>query len=243
MNKMQKVQNAMPKSVLVSLLVFIAAVFVFSPIYFINTFGQEKDLSIEHLKNQEKTNNSGKEVIEQIKVEEEPVKIVSIVIEEREINLAEQFTKKEDWFKGLKIKVENLSGKTIIYLSIDLSFRRPKDLKTNNYMESLPFNQLIEYGKRDAALKGDNSTVQFLNGNIENISLSEGASQTLQSNLLQLGYPDKFSGVQIRIKEVIFDDNTVWARVWYKRDPNNPDKFVPQILEDKKKSANSGIND
>lgn len=214
--------NANPLNKKVIILCLVCAIlFIISPIVY--------------LKNQEKTNNSAKETIEQIKAEDEPVKIVSFTTEEREINLGEQFTKKRDWFKGLKIKVENLSGKTITYLSIDLSFRRPKDLKTNNHMESLPFNQLIEYGKRDDALKGNNSTVQFLNGNIIDISLPQGLSETLQSNLLQLGYPDKFSGVQIRIKEVIFDDNTVWARVWYKRDPNNPNKFVPQIPEDKKK--------
>src|SRR5882724_7468785 len=43
------------------------------------------------------------------------------------IKLGEKFSDDDDWFKGLKLTIQNISAKPIAYLSVNLGFLRPEN--------------------------------------------------------------------------------------------------------------------
>lgn len=157
--------------------------------------------------------SQSKETIVVKKLADQPVKIVQIQTEKIKSDLRESFTKSDTWFKGLKIEIENVSEKSISYLSLDLVFRRPKHIVSKTEKDSLPFAEIIEYGN-----KGNLAEVQIPPKKIVTVSLSDVGYEALHSSLLSLGYPENFEGVEIEVKEIFFTDNSSWYRgVWSKK--------------------------
>jgi hypothetical protein len=161
------------------------------------------------------------EIIVQKKTPDEPVNIISIKTDSRKINFDEPFAKTSEWYKGLEIKVENVSNKPISYLALDLVFRRPKNLEAVLPEDKLPFGEIIRYGDME-----NPSDVKIAPKDTVVIALDKPRYETLKANLLALGYPKNFKGVEIEVKEVLFTDNTLWNRgAWYKQDAKNSNNF------------------
>lgn len=66
----------------------------------------------------------------QIKVGDEPYKptdmealaIIGIFVDKRSVTMGQPFTAADDWFKGFKMRVKNISGKTIVRAWFHFSF-------------------------------------------------------------------------------------------------------------------------
>lgn len=149
--------------------------------------------------------SQNQEIIEK-KNANEPVNFISIKTDSNQIKFGEPFAKTNEWYKGLEIKIENVSDKHITYLALDLVFKRPKNLEAVLPEDKLPFGEIIRYGDIE------NSQVNIAPNDIITITLDKPFYETLKSNLSALGYPNKFKGVEIEVKEIRFTDKTVWNR-------------------------------
>lgn len=158
-------------------------------------------------------NSQSKEIVVEKKLADQPVNIVEIQTESIKSDLRKSFAKSSKWYEGLEIKIENVSEKPISYLTLDLVFKRPKDLKENSQKDSLPFGEIIEYGDKDNPTEEKIAPKETIT-----ITLDNNHYEALDDNLLSLGYPKNFEGVEIEVKEIHFTDNSMWYRgVWHKK--------------------------
>lgn len=163
-----------------------------------------------------------------------PVKLVSIRAEKKEVSLEKSFPKAIGWYKGLEFEIENTSGKTITYMSIELRFNRPKELKEAEGNDKYGFTMNIPYGGTlNNFFENKPSGVEVKPSEIIRIPLKENYYNALNESLTRLGYPSKFQGVEVVIGEIGFSDRMLWSyALWYKQDPENPARWAP-ILEKK----------
>ncbi len=167
------------------------------------------------------------EIIKQKKIANEPVNIISIKTDSNQINFDKPFARTSEWYKGLEIKIENVSDKHISYLALDLVFKRPGNFEAVLPKDKLPFGQIISYGNIE-----NPSDVKIAPKDIITITLDKPRYETLKADLLALGYPKNFKGIEIEVKEVLFTDNTFWNRgVWYKRDTKDSNFFFDRVDE------------
>lgn len=82
-------------------------------------------------------------IIEAPSFSNEPVKISELKAKGREVRAGEKFKDSNDWFKGLTIKIRNTSDKPVKYVSVLISFPRPKEQKEAG---RLPFGEQLTYG-------------------------------------------------------------------------------------------------
>ena len=173
------------------------------------------------------------EVIVHKKFGDVPVKLVSVSAEKKEVALDKAFAKTDGWYKGLEFEIENTSGKTITYISLDLIFNRPKELTESSGNDKYPFGLVIPFGERDDFMINKSTGIEIKPNETVRIPLKENYFNTLNGSLLRLGYPAKFKGVQVIIREIGFSDETLWSYgLFYKQDPENPARWAP-ILEKK----------
>lgn len=175
-----------------------------------------------------KVTSQDEEIIVHKKFGEVPVKLVSVSAGKKEVALEKAFAKTDGWFKGLKFEIENTSGKVITYISLDLIFNRPKELKEASNNDKYPFGIVIPYGQTDDFMANKATGVEIKPGETVKIPLKENYYNTLNGSLLRLGYPSKFKGVEVIIREIGFSDGTLWSYgLFYKRDPENSVRWTP----------------
>ncbi len=155
----------------------------------------------------------------------EPVKITSFTIGDRLLKSGEKFASSDDYLKDLNINFENISGKTITYLSFSLLFPRPEEQK-----DVPPFKMTTRHGGKSEALRKLNSGFEIKASSEQNkgtVSVTPQDYETIVLSLSSLNYPTKIKRVQIFLQEIVFDDGTVWqSGTWFRVDPNNPDKLI-----------------
>lgn len=182
------------------------------------------------------TSQDEEEIIVHKKFGEVPVKLVSVSAEKKEVSLEKAFAKINGWYKGLEFEIENTSGKTITYISFELRFARPKELKEASGPDKYGNSMVIPYGEMKDFFANKATGVEIKPNEIVKIPLKENYYNTLSESLTKLGYPSKFQGVEIVIHEIGFSDKMLWSyALWYKQDPENPARWAP-IPEKKWKS-------
>ena len=180
-----------------------------------------------------KVTSQEEEIIVQKKFSGVPVKLVSVTAEKKEVSLEKPFAKTSRWYKGLEFEIENTSDKIATFLSLDLTFTRPKELKASSESDKYSYSMIIPYGDADAFFANGQTGVQIKPNEIVKIHLTENYYNTLDGALTRLDYPSKFKGVEIVIREVGFSDGTLWSYgLFYKQNTENPTKWEP-ILEKK----------
>lgn len=167
-------------------------------------------------------------IIEVPSFSNEPVKISELKAKGREVRAGEKFKDSNDWFKGLTIKIRNTSDKPVKYVSVLVSFPRPKEQKEAG---RLPFGEQLTYGfspvDREAAA-GSSPTPSIPPGESIELVLSEKHFDEYTGVLKRLAFPDGVKRIELTLQEVGFDDGLLWSggKFW-RRDPNNHDKYVP----------------
>lgn len=158
----------------------------------------------------------------------EPVKILSIKTKKRALKLGLKFPDDDDWLRGCTIRVGNTSGKTIKFISIELSFPRPEDEAS---AQEPPLSHTITYGRMlpapgETALPDQSKRIRP--GDTINLALPDSEYDGLKSFLQSLNYPTSIKRLKIRIEDVLFDDDTMWhAGMLLRRDPDNPERWIP----------------
>ena len=183
---------------------FIAAICIIF-ILLITVLGQEKERAIEIYK-----------------WRNEPIKLLSVKVDGKEIVSKEKFVnKRDDWFSGLTVEVENTSDKTIANIRIALGFPNEPVLKGN------PARDYIAYGTRE--LSEPNLSEPPLKPG-EKAVLKIKDYESLRDFLDRVGHSKDIGGeLRIDIESVLFTDDTMWsAGQILRRDPDDPKIWRPE---------------
>jgi len=183
------------------------------------------------------TQNSHDRVIEKKKNSRdphEPVEIVSVktkVKTDREFG--KTFTDDDDWFKGLRIKVKNVSGKQVQYVKIDLLFEPSGDTQNS---ESPPLLHSLAYGTKGR--RASNDGILVLPGDNVELDLDDSTHAHLKRALAKIGYAEILNRLSMYVSVVIFDDDTMWTNgIWFRRDPTNAENWILMSLTAKASTA------
>ena len=148
------------------------------------------------------------------------IKISQLKVGEKTKNLGESFDEDENWLKNLSFKLENKSGKRIVYLQVNVNF--PETRATGNLM-SFPivfgqFPGIPNHSKNPPfLLNPDNSIEVELSKDYDELAKFINGRSPIKS----------MRKVELEIGFVIFDDKTAWSAGAYSRqDPNNPKRYV-----------------
>lgn len=143
----------------------------------------------------------------------EPVKIKLVKTKRGAVKLGEKFSDGDDWFKGLRLTIQNLSAKPIAYLSVELLFLRPEE------ETGLPLGHTIEYGRHSPRYIGRESEVVVSKeyrpippGGLVDITISDQDYDIITSSLAQAGFVAGVKTLDVILGEVIFDDGSSWKR-------------------------------
>jgi hypothetical protein len=151
-----------------------------------------------------------------------PVTIVSVSNKRASLDLDTKFIDDEDWLKGLSFQIINSYHKGIRYVSLDLSFPRPKG------ETEPPFINNLAYGD-DPEGTSKERTKLLHPGETVTLKLSDAEHESVRKILRNLHYPDTIVQVTIRLDHVVFEDGTLWkAGLFFRRDVNDPEKWVQQ---------------
>lgn len=161
-------------------------------------------------------------VLEKYIHRKEPVRIKSIRGRKGEINLNKKFVDDDEWLRELSFRLENISGKNITCVQLELEFPRGDNIP--------PLTFPVMYGnwpQADGSPPPDAPPV-IRPGEEVFINLSEANYAALQNALVDLKYSRSVKHAILDIRTVIFDDLTIWrAGRFMRRDPTDPNWWVP----------------
>ncbi len=152
------------------------------------------------------------------------LKITEVKVGQQERKFNESFDAESDWVKHLSLNLENISGKPIVYLTVNVNF--PETRLTGNMM-SYP----MTFGQRPGSkiknrepmvLKPDETLQVSLEKEKEKIYKFINGRQPIE--LIQT--------VELEIGFIVFEDKTAWAAgTFLRQDTNNPDRYIPAESE------------
>jgi hypothetical protein len=159
-------------------------------------------------------------LIEKQSFSNEPVKITVVKTKKGAVNIGEKFKDETNWLKGLKIIVENSSGKPVTYVRVGLSFPRPENHETS---KENPYGESLEYGVNPLVTEGVEiaSPVQAISpGKSIELVMPDEAYEGTRALLNELKFPENIKRVKVMVEAVGFEDGTAWngGRFW-RRDP------------------------
>lgn len=167
-------------------------------------------------------------VVEKLSRKHAPLKIRIIKRKKGEVLLDKKFNDGEDWFQGLSIVVENISGKNITYISGGFLF--PKQNEVDK--KAPPLYKSFHYGIPPFASGEAALNVQPLGlkpGDKIAITLSDSDYHEVRANLRRLEYVRSIKAIKFNLEEIYFDDGSSWAAGKYFRlDPNSSDSSTPE---------------
>ena len=166
----------------------------------------------------------------------EPVKIKTIKVKGKHVRLNQKFSEGNDWLKGLTVSLENTSQQPIVYIKVEILFRRPKGVKnseqTPSYLYPLFFGEMPAPGASSQTGAGK----RLLPGESVDFVLPEDEHLHIKTALESLGFPAEITKATIAIGAVVFADGTMWsADAILRPDPNNPEKW--DVIKDLSKPA------
>jgi len=169
-------------------------------------------------------------VVEKLSRKQAPLHIRAIKRKRGEAFLGEKFTDREDWFHGLSFVMDNISGKTIVYIRGGFLFPRKTQLKN----QAPPLYHSFRYGLPTFVPEGAGSNEQELvlkPGERITFTLSASDYDEITTNLRRLEYTHSIKVIKFNLEEIFFDDGTSWvAGTYFPRDRNErqPLSGVPQ---------------
>lgn len=177
-----------------------------------------------------RASQDGERVVDKQAFANEPVKIRAIKTKKngviKEIGAGKKFNDTDDWLRGLTVNVENISGKSINFVSVLIVYARDKADETSN---GAPFGDFISYGVSPFKPSSAPAQMQVIpaGGSVE-LTLSESAYDENNIALKNLKYKKSVRRIELTVDEVGFEDGTAWSKGQYWRpDPSNPGRWLP----------------
>jgi hypothetical protein len=153
-------------------------------------------------------------IVEKLSRKQAPLKIGTIKRKRGEAVLGKKFTDQEDWFRGLSFVMENISGKTIVYVRGGFLF--PRQTETKN--QAPPLYHSFRYGLPPFTPEEVGSDAQqfvLKPGETITITLSDSDYNEINANLRRLEYTHSIKAIKFNLEEIFFDDGTSWAAGTY----------------------------
>jgi hypothetical protein len=176
------------------------------------------------------TNQQQRTVDEKYAYPDCPVKIVEVETSSRKVVLGKPFADNDDWMKGLRVRVENVSGKVVTHVGIKITLERPE-----SQHDQAAADWDLWYGFNPLALKSEQSfpatqVRPIQPGEIESIALSPQDYDALVSFLKDINFASSTQNIHVSVYTIGFADGTAWAGQLYRRDPKAPRGCVPGLL-------------
>lgn len=170
-------------------------------------------------------------VIKKVSFENEPIEFLNLESNGKAVNANEKFIQEDDWLKDFTIKFKNVSGKSITYVSIVISFPETGP-------NGLPMAYFLKYGVLPIPDKNgvlppsktfDKEKTRLLAPNdTAEIVLSQENFKALKQFLLSRNLLSDLTEVNFRIMSVQFEDGTHYVGgTYWVPDPMNAGKFIP----------------
>jgi hypothetical protein len=134
-------------------------------------------------------------------------------------------TADDDWMKGLTFKIQNLSDKTVTHFVFSLEFVRPKGHESElNHISSIFYGPSPSLTPPPQTID-DQPPIQP--GQSVDLSLDGSKYEGIAANLKTLNF-HVIRRVKLFIEVIDYSDGTRWVpNKLYKRDPSNPEKWIP----------------
>jgi hypothetical protein len=135
----------------------------------------------------------------------------------------------DEWLNGTSFSIKNYSGKTIIYIELDLTFPETKS-------DSRPTKRFPLYLGRMPGVESEAETRRDLIAippeGEATLTLDEREYERLK-RFIEAAQPiSSINKVSVRPYFVIFDDGFAWGQgEYYRRDPDDPKKYKPIGLQ------------
>lgn len=167
----------------------------------------------------------------------EPVKISTVKNKKKpNIEIGRQFDDDDDWLDGFSVTVSNGSDKVVTAVTIEMIFPREPGDTRNSFLQELHFGPSpmgAEYIYR-------NPDKVIRPGETADLAIGPQTYSNIKDALQQLGYPITIGRVELRMREVGFEDGSVLlsGTLWI-QDPNSPNDPKKKIRADKIKAPSS----
>ena len=150
-----------------------------------------------------------------------PLKIKLIKNWRGTVERDKSFLDRDDWLRGLSVRLLNDSGKTVTFLSVELVFRRAEDQQA-----APPAVWSLRYGldpfnyDEDPAPLPEYSPI--LPGRDLEVFLTDQQYGELKKFLKMAEFPDPIKKLEMRVMKIGFNDGTAWnTGHMLRRDRNN----------------------
>jgi hypothetical protein len=137
-----------------------------------------------------------------------PVRILSVKTGFGAIEPGVRFAAEYNWLRRLNVTVENTSGKAITYVALCVCFPRPEAQN-----DKTGYSYSLERGV-DPLRAGTYSGYKpenILPGKSVELELDDFAYRDVESELYASGYERGFSRVRLCVKQVGYEDGTLWT--------------------------------
>ncbi len=147
------------------------------------------------------------------------LKITEIKVGQQVQSFNENFEAEAEWIKNLSFKLENVSGKSIVYLSVNVNF--PETRANGNLM-----SYAVSFGQRPGSkLKQINPPLLLKAGETLEVLL-EKERDRIYKFINERQPVESIKKIELEISFIIFDNKTAWSVGSFKRqDPENPDRY------------------
>ena len=139
------------------------------------------------------------------------------------IRFKEKFIDNDDWLRGLTVRVQNNSSRTVTSIRVEVQFARPQDTEHNP-----PAIWYLDYGDYPLLYKTEEEMPSLrvkpvLPGESLDISLSDNDFYEMTRFLEEVRYSNGSTDkIELRITAIGFSDKTLWnVGNLLKRDPNS----------------------
>jgi hypothetical protein len=157
----------------------------------------------------------------------EPVKVVAARNKKKaSIEISKAFDDDDDWLDGFVVTVRNGSDKIVTAVTIEMIFPREPGDNRKNFLEELHFGpspMAPEYIYRDP-----NKVIKP--GETGDLEIGPKVYSSIKDALRKLDYPNSIRRVELRMREVGFEDGSVLlsGTVWIqdRNSPNDPTKKI-----------------
>lgn len=150
-------------------------------------------------------------VVEKTSRRPTPLKVKVVKTKKGEVALGKKFVDSdEDWFKGLSIVLENVSGKTVTYVGAGFLFPR----QDGDVGKAPPLYRELRYGVHPEAPEAVAVRTQALAlrpGEKITVALLDPDYFEVREDLSQLEYPHSIKAIKFHLVEVYFDDGSSWG--------------------------------
>lgn len=148
------------------------------------------------------------------------LKLSELKVGQKDRKFDESFDAETEWVKSLSFKLENISGKPIVYLKVNVNF--PETRLTGNLMSyGVTFGQFP-----DSKLK-HNEPMLLKPGETLEVSLDKEKDKIYK--FVNTRQPiELIQNIQLEIGFIVFEDKTAWtAGSFLRQDPSNPNIYKP----------------